>query len=85
MNRQHKHEDGHEDSRSGIANVGEIPAVGDPLEEVAPSEDEDGFSEEPEEDEDAEACQNRPLVARCRTHALVMLLHRLRDLFVSLV
>jgi hypothetical protein len=85
MNRQHKHEDGHEDSRSSVTNVGEVPPVGDPLEVVPPSEDENGFSKEPEKDEDAEAGENGPLVTRCRAHALIMLPHGLRDLFVFLV
>jgi len=57
MNWQHKHEHGHEDGRSGVTNVGEVSTVGDPFEEVPPSEDKDGFSEEPEEDEDAKASQ----------------------------
>ncbi len=57
VNWQHKHEHGHEDGWSGVTNVGEVPTVGDPFEEVPPSEDKDGFSEEPEEDEDPKASQ----------------------------
>ena len=84
MGRQDKHENGNEDGGSGVADVGQVAAVGDPLEQVAPAENENGLSEKPEENEDPEAGQDGPLMAARRSHAVVMLVHGLSDLTVPL-
>ena len=84
MNGKDEHQHCNQDGRSGIANVGQVPAVCDPFEEVAPAENEDRLSEEPEEYEDAEADEDWRLVACHRAHAVVVALHRVCDLFMSL-
>jgi len=69
-----------QDGRGGVADVGQVPSVGGPLEQVAPSENENRFSEKPEENEDGEAGQDGPLVAARRAHLLVVLVQCLSDL-----
>ena len=81
---QDKHENGNEDGWRGVADVGQVAAVRDPLEQVAPAENENGLSEKPEEYEDGEAGQDGPLMAARRSHAEVMLVHGLSDLTVPL-
>ena len=84
MDWKNKHEDCNQDRRSCVADVRKISSIGDPLEEVSPSKDEDWLPEEPEEDEEAEAGQDGPLVTGGRPHRLVVTLHRVSDLLVTL-
>ena len=87
MGRQCKDDHDHEQRRRRVVDpnglrtgVHDVPA----LEEVAPAVDEHGLAEEPEQDEDDEADEDRPLVDGSLAQVVQLLPHDLLDPVVGL-